>query len=122
MANEDSTGLYRPHGADATPDIRAWREGVELALDMIDACDDLDEMSLQADCRDGRPQLNACLPFIQRLREIGDERVEAAFASVLTEVLASREEGSFPDTTTLEQWTQWPVPMRMPSDEASALL
>lgn len=87
----------------------AWRQGVQLAIDMLEAADDLDEMSLSDRNRGGRPQKNVVATFLQRLRAINDRRVEAAFGAVLSDYIAGAEDGGVPDLALLHRLAQWPI-------------
>src|SRR5688572_12756780 len=88
---------------------RAWRQGVQLAIEMIEACDDSDEMVLNSDCRNGRPQRNVVAGYLTTLCQLGDPRVTAAFGAVLTDYIASGEDGGVPDLAFLERLARQPV-------------
>ena len=67
----------------------AWHIGTKLALNMLfdsgGERDNLDEMALKNDCRNGQPQINVAWYYLRKLREINDDRVDAAFGAVLSE-------------------------------------
>ena len=95
-------------------DAAAWWQGAQLAIDMIEVADDLDEMSLDGQNREGRPQKNVVAPYLRQLRAIGDPRVELAFAAV-TEYLASAEAGVVTDHEFLQEPARVPVATEVPS-------
>jgi hypothetical protein len=69
----------------------AWRLGADLAIDLVDEAVEigLEELALHADARDGRPQTNVVLRYLDKLREVNDRRVDAAFGALLSDYLGS---------------------------------
>jgi hypothetical protein len=103
-------------------DGAAWRKGVQLLVDMMNACDNLDEMSFDSDCREGRPQINVGAWYLRKFRENYDPRVELAFGAALTELVASIVAGSVPDSRWIQrQAGRWPIATVVPTSDPSLM-
>lgn len=91
----------------------AWRQGVDLACELLDEASwDADEKILRDEFRDGRAQDNVLYRYLLRLRKAGDPRVDAAFAAVLTDFIASVLDGTIPDSSSLKREARKPVAQR----------
>lgn len=89
---------------------QAWRKGADLALELLEnAANALDEMALDDDRRDGRPQHNIMLNYLRRIRVLNDPRIDAAFCAVLTDYIAGGESGGTPDVNFLRKLSQRPI-------------
>lgn len=82
---------------------RAWQQGVQLAIDMIEACDDPDAMCLGSEYRGSRPQKNVVAGYLQKLREINDPAVHIAFGALLTDYISSCEGGGVPNERSMQK-------------------
>lgn len=103
----DQTNVRSP--ADLS-NLRTWRQGADLALELLEEAD-LGAMALnRRDRDDGRPhQDNLLLRYLLRLRRVDDARVEAAFCAVLTDFIASCRDGGVPDVSLLRRLSRKPV-------------
>jgi hypothetical protein len=88
-------------------DEDCWRIGTELARDML-VGDYLDQMAIEDDCREGRPQTNVVWWYLRRLRELDDDRVDAAFGAVLSDFVGSYS-GSWYSDEDLNRMTAKPI-------------
>jgi hypothetical protein len=73
--------------------------GFTLAFDLYDELLEIggDSFVLESSCRDGDPQNNVFLRFLDRLRQSGDRDAEVAFSKIITDMIGSALEGCIPD-------------------------
>jgi hypothetical protein len=89
---------------------QSWRNGVRLALDLLDEASDLglDELAIEDDCRDGRAQNNVMLRYLDKLRALEDRNADAAFCAVLSDYLGTYADSYF-GRANLERMTSEPI-------------
>jgi hypothetical protein len=90
---------------------QAWRVGADLAIALIENIEEADygETMLDPDDREGRPQLNVVLHYLDTLRGISDRRAEEAFGAVLTDLVSSCQHAGVPYTEALERHSRKPI-------------
>jgi hypothetical protein len=69
------------------------KDGQALAASMLEEIQSVEEMnldvfSIEDECRDGKPQNNILLDYLNKMRMHGSEAALSGFASVLTDALA----------------------------------
>jgi hypothetical protein len=72
-------------------DAAAWTAGADLAITLLDEAAEIgaDELALQDNCREGRPQrTDVFLTSLNQLRSLNRPTSDLAFAAVMTEFLA----------------------------------
>jgi hypothetical protein len=72
-------------------DLAAWQKGAELAFKMLREIEaaSLDDTGYEPQFRDGRPQSNICAKYLREAHAFSDARCEEAFASIMTDYIAS---------------------------------
>lgn len=95
-------------------DRRAWRAGIELAVEMFnEATWDGDERLLTSEFRDGRPQDNFVYDFLCRLRNLNHPQADIAFAAALSDALVvSFESCQSVNIGEILDYARNPVPQR----------
>lgn len=84
---------------------RAWKRGIDLCAEMVDEISETDgaDLTLFPDDRDGRPQRNLVLEYLQRLDKEADALTRVAFAAALTDIFASAD-GAILDANYIREW------------------
>jgi hypothetical protein len=96
-------------------DGEAWDLGVALAIDFLNDSSDSgdvggDNMALDAQYRDGKPLINVMWFYLRKLKELYDDRVDAAFGAVVGE-FTSAYSGSWYADELIEEFAAEPIPM-----------
>ena len=95
----------------AATDAQAWRQGADLAIELLEeASENAEACMLDGEGRSTAvPQHNFVGRYLRTVREIGDTRIEAAFGAVLSDYIASCQDGGVPDVKLLRRLSRRPV-------------
>jgi len=104
------------------PTPAEWREGKKRAIALLRDLEEhkVDDMDLEDDCRDGRPQQNVVYPHLVRVMATHNSGVLQAFSSVLTHYVGNAARAGVPDIEPTSRRMRKPIAQCWPQISRAA--